>query len=267
MRKSGIVWAAMAALLAVMVFAACNKQKGGTSAQAPSTPVAGDQVAAGQAGQVKGAPAGEAGQPSGGEGTVAMAPAGTVFELDGLKLGLPIEQVKQGLSKDAGPRMKGNWAVEDKTGVLRLLEVPGGKQELKPGGPPPPPPTVRTYVFLEGKLVAYLREGAPKTASECSDWVKNLTASLGAPGNAVPAFAKDTEFMQRFSPQAGSTLSVWANGADGSVLGAREVGGAKVVAFFIAEPRHNDEVMAAVLKATEARMRAGSHGAPPPPPR
>jgi hypothetical protein len=262
MRKSGFVWAAMAVLLAVMVLAACNKPKGGTSAQAPSTPVAEKP-----AGLVKGVPAGEVGQPSGGQGTVAMAPAGTVFELDGLKLGLPIEQVKQGLPKDAGPRMKGNWAVEDKTGVLMLLDMPGGKGELKPGGPPRTPPTMRSFVFSEGKLVAYTREGAPKTASECSDWVKNLTASLGAPGNAVPAFAKDTEFMQRFPAQTGGSLSVWADEVHGAVLGAREMGDAKVVVFFIAEPRHYDGVMAAVVSATQARMRAGAHGAPPPPPK
>jgi hypothetical protein len=73
--------------------------------------------------------------------------------------------------------------------------------------------------------------------------------------------------MQRFSSQAGGSLSVWADQAHGAVLGAQEVSGLKMVFFFIAEPQHYDEVMAAVLKATEARMRAGSHGAPPPPPR
>jgi hypothetical protein len=188
-----------------------------------------------------------------------------MLALDGLKLGMTMDQVKKQLPKGAGLTTRSYWAVEDRTGVLIVGGARGANREPKPGGQKPPPLTTRKYVFWDGVLVAYLREGPPQPASEYSDWVKEVTASLGAPGTHMPPFARQKGLL--FTAPRGGALSVWADAAHYGVLGAQELQDPKAVSFFLADPDHYAQVTLEAMKATEARMRAGSHGAPPPPPK
>jgi hypothetical protein len=235
------------ALIAVTLLAltACPKQPGGTASSAtaakPASPQA-PQVAAPSA-----QPAAPAPPPPG-------APKGQLA-LDGLYIGMDVAKALAQIPSqwEGQPQWAPN--AKDRTGYITATA---------PSKPPQKgvmtPPEVRSYFFLEGKLVAALQAAPGTSQADYDRWVAANNANYGPSSDALPEYAKNCEFLDRLKyPPPDSKSVVWDDAGLQQVLALQYTPAMGMATYMLADALN-------YAKVTQAIMSQPGNSAPPAPP-